>query len=62
MAQSIPSPKTRAAMFMKPIIGCFRNLNPAAGEAFAKLLWAQDANPGLTTAEDNECPPYDSIQ
>ena len=62
MMRAEPSPRTRAAMFMKPIIGCFRNLNPQAGEILGRLLWAQHASPDLTGPDDNECPPYDSVQ
>jgi hypothetical protein len=56
------SPKTRAAGFFKPFIGCFRNLNPAAGAALDKILHAQYAHPEATGPEDNQCPPYDVIQ
>lgn len=62
LARAEPNPKTRAAGFMKLLIGCMRNLNPAAGEIMAIILWAQDANPHLTSEEDNVCPPYDSLQ
>jgi hypothetical protein len=59
---SMPSPKTRAAGFMKPFIGCFRNLNASAGAALFNILHAQDHHPDATDPVDNICPPYDSIQ
>jgi hypothetical protein len=59
---SQPNARARAAGFLKVYVGCLRNLNPAAGEALAAVLSAQSAHPDKTGREDNECPPYDSIQ
>jgi hypothetical protein len=62
LARVEPSPKTRAAGFMKLLIGCLRNLNSDAGEIISLMLWAQDGHPERTSPEENVCPSYDSVQ